>query len=41
MPPKDKVGQDEVIRISDYGFPVFHCVRPVTPEDVGALEDEE
>jgi hypothetical protein len=29
------------IGMSDYGFPVFHCVRPVTGEDVKALDDEE
>ena len=26
---------------SDYGFPIFHCARPVTSEDVKALDDEE
>jgi len=29
------------IGMSDYGFPTFHCVRPVTTEDVRALDDEE
>jgi hypothetical protein len=29
------------IKISDYGFPTFRCVRPVTTEDVKALDDEE
>ena len=29
------------IAMSDYGFPVFHCTRPVTTEDVKALDDEE
>ncbi len=29
------------LRMSDYGFPVFRCVRPVTTEDVSALDDEE
>jgi hypothetical protein len=28
------------IQISDYGFPTFRCTRPVTTEDVKALEDE-
>ena len=29
------------ITISDYGFPTFRCARPVTTEDVRALDDEE
>jgi hypothetical protein len=29
------------IEMSDYGFPTFHCSRPVTSEDVRALDDEE
>jgi len=29
------------IEMSDYGFPTFHCSRPVTTEDVKALADEE
>ena len=29
------------INISDYGFPTFRCVRPVTSADVKALDDEE
>ena len=29
------------IEISDYGFPTFRCARPVTSEDVKALDDEE
>jgi hypothetical protein len=29
------------IGISDYGFPIFHCARPVTTEDVRALDNEE
>ena len=29
------------IRMSDYGFPTFHCARPVTTDDVRALDDEE
>jgi hypothetical protein len=28
-----------LIVMSDYGFPVFHCTRRVTPEDVKELED--
>ena len=28
------------IQMSDYGFPTFRCVRPVTSEDVRALDDE-
>jgi hypothetical protein len=29
------------IQMSDYGFPTFRCTRPVTTEDVKALDDEE
>jgi hypothetical protein len=29
------------ISMSDYGFPTFRCSRPVTTEDVKALDDEE
>ena len=29
------------IEMSDYGFPTFRCGRPVTTEDVKALDDEE
>src|SRR5271165_3200438 len=29
------------IQMSDYGFPTFRCARPVTTEDVKALDDEE
>jgi hypothetical protein len=29
------------IQMSDYGFPIFRCARPVTTEDVKALDDEE
>lgn len=29
------------IEMSEYGFPTFHCTRPVTTEDVRALEDDE
>ncbi len=29
------------IEMSDYGFPTFRCSRPVTSEDVKALDDEE
>jgi hypothetical protein len=28
------------IRMSDYGFPTFHCTRPVTTDDVKALDNE-
>ena len=28
------------ITMSDYGFPTFRCVRPVSTEDVKALDDE-
>lgn len=27
------------ITMSDYGFPNFRCARPVTTEDVNALDD--
>jgi predicted CopG family antitoxin len=30
-----------VITMSDYGFATFRCIRPVTSEDVKALEDDE
>ena len=29
------------IEMSEYGFPTFRCARPVTTEDVKALDDEE
>jgi hypothetical protein len=29
------------ISMSDYGFPTFRCVRPVTTENVRSLDDEE
>jgi hypothetical protein len=29
------------IKMSDYGFPAFRCARPVTTEDVKALDDKE
>ena len=29
------------IEMSDYGFTTFRCGRPVTSEDVKALDDEE
>lgn len=29
------------IALSDYGFPTFRCARPVTSDDVKALDDEE
>ena len=29
------------IQMSDYGFPTFRCTRPVTTEDVKALDDQE
>jgi hypothetical protein len=32
---------DATIQISDYGFPTFRCDRPVTSEDVTALDEEE
>jgi hypothetical protein len=28
------------IEMSGYGFPTFRCTRPVTTEDVKALDDE-
>ena len=34
-------GKGAPIEISDYGFPTFHCTRPVTSEDVKALDEEE
>ncbi|HEY4282839.1 MAG TPA: hypothetical protein VGM62_07210 [Chthoniobacterales bacterium] len=32
--------RDLSIGMSDYGFPLFRCLRPVTTEDVKALDDE-
>jgi len=34
------IGAPSIV-MSDYGFPTFHCTRPVTSEDVRALDDEE
>lgn len=34
-------GKGSSIQMSDHGFPTFRCTRPVTTEDVGALEEEE
>ncbi len=28
------------IRMSDHDFPVFRCLRPLSTEDVNALDDE-
>lgn len=36
-----KAAQDPSIKMSDYGFPTFRCARPVSTEDVKALDDEE
>ncbi len=36
-----RAGKGASIRMSDYGFPTFRCTRPVTSEDVKALDDEE
>lgn len=36
-----KGAKGSTIRMSDYGFPTFRCSRPVTSEDVKALDDEE
>ena len=35
-----RAGAGSTIEMSDYGFPTFRCVRPVTTEDVKALDDE-
>lgn len=29
------------IKMSEYGFPIFRCTRPVTSEDVKAIDDDE
>jgi len=29
------------IKMGDYGFPIFRCARPVTTDDVKALDDED
>ena len=36
-----KAAKGATINMSDYGFPTFRCSRPVTSEDVKALDDEE
>ena len=36
-----KGGKGASIKMSDYGFPTFRCTRPVTTDDVKALDDEE
>ena len=36
-----KVTKGASIELSDYDFPTFRCARPVTTEDVRALDDEE
>lgn len=36
-----KAGKGAPIKMSEYGFPTFRCSRPVTTEDVKALDDEE
>ena len=36
-----KGSKGSTIEMSDYGFPTFRCVKPVTTEDVKALDDEE
>lgn len=34
-------GKGSSIQMSDYGFPTFRCARPVSSEDVRALDEEE
>jgi hypothetical protein len=36
-----RVANGASIQMSDYGFPTFRCTRPVTTEDVRALDEEE
>ncbi len=36
-----KGGTGASITMSDYGFPTFRCARPVSSEDVKALDDED
>ncbi len=36
-----KGSKGAAIQMSDYGFPTFRCARPVTSDDVKALDDEE
>ena len=36
-----KGAQGASVEMSDYGFLTFRCSRPVTTEDVNALDDEE
>ena len=35
-----RAGGGSAIEMSDYGFPTFRCVRPVTSDDVRAMDDE-
>lgn len=36
-----KGGKSATIEMSDYGFPIFRCTRPVSTADVEALDEEE
>lgn len=36
-----KGSKGALIEMSDYGFPTFRCARPVTTEDIRALDEEE
>jgi hypothetical protein len=36
-----KAPASPAIEMSDYGFPIFHCTRLATTEDVRSLDDEE
>jgi hypothetical protein len=35
-----KLAEVPSLQMSDYGFPTFRCSRPVTSDDVRALDDE-
>ena len=39
-PENDQRGEVQVTSVGDAGFPTFKCSRPVTAEDVRALDDE-
>jgi len=47
IPDRDPIRQateavkESSIAMSDRGFPLFRCLRPVTTEDVKALDDDE
>jgi hypothetical protein len=41
IPQSSREAKGASIEMSGYGFPTFRCARPVTTDDVKALDDEE